>query len=161
MNRTGFKRKVYTPPPVAPLRPLTRQVNYDRVPALFKPLPKSEPYRDRALLDMAKGRHCLLQSFDGGHNIETTVAAHSNESRHGKGKSRKADDIYSVWACARCHTFFDFAGIPRDEARELFAVAHAKQIRAWKRIAVDPSEPARFRKAAQRALEELEKRKAT
>lgn len=44
---------------------------------------------------------------------ETIVPAHSNESAHGKGGARKADDRYTVPACGLCHYWLDFGGAPQ------------------------------------------------
>lgn len=120
------------------------------------PAPKSAPYRDRALLDMAQGRHCLLcvpgiccAARD------TTVAAHSNMAIHGKAGARKADDCYSVWTCYACHGWLDQGLAPADAKELAFTLAHLDQVLAWRVVAVDPTEPLRFRRAAQRALEHL------
>jgi hypothetical protein len=34
-------------------------------------------------------------------------AAHSNSSKHGKGRSIKADDAYTIPLCHSCHSAFD------------------------------------------------------
>jgi hypothetical protein len=117
---------------------------------------KTEPYRDPALLEMAKGRPCLLcppglcMCRPG-----TVVACHSNLAIHGKAKSRKADDCYTVWGGAVAHAWLDQSGANRKDKELAFMAAHARQVMHWRWIAQDPSEPERFRKAAQRALERL------
>ncbi len=155
MRRTGFARKPYTPPPAAPLRALERPVNVARISANEAAIPKPEPYRDRALLDMARDRYCLMPgtSHD---SPDTTVAAHSNHLDHGKARGRKADDCYSVWACAACHTWYDQGAADRYEKRRAFDAAFARQRLEWERIATDPQEPLRFRRAAFRAVEHLD-----
>jgi hypothetical protein len=118
--------------------------------------PKITAYRDAALLDMARGRRCLLLvPACCNHRPGTTVACHSNLSMHGKGKSRKADDCYSVWGCAACHAWLDTSGAPAAQKRITFMRAHAEQVLAWREIATSPAEPERFRSAARRALEQL------
>lgn len=65
-------------------------------------------YRNRALLDLARGKPCLLQIQDvciGG--AETTVACHSNQSRHGKAGWLKAHDWAAAWGCSACHGYID------------------------------------------------------
>ena len=65
-------------------------------------------YRNRALLDLARGRPCLLQVPDvciGG--METTVACHSNQARHGKAGWLKAHDWAAAWGCIACHAYID------------------------------------------------------
>jgi len=120
------------------------------------PAPKSEAYRDRALLDMAHGRPCLLL-VPGvcNHRLDTTVACHSNLSVHGKAGARKADDCYVVYGCWPCHAWLDSGKAPAEQKEQVFMAAHLRQVLAWRQIAADPSEPDRFRRAAQRALEHL------
>jgi hypothetical protein len=120
-------------------------------PAVAKP----EPYRDPVLLEMAKGRPCLLPTPCCDHRENTTVAAHSNLLAHGKGKSRKADDCYSVWSCFGSHVWLDQSKASKDLKDAKFMFAHAQQVLAWRLIAMDPNEPERFRKAAARALQQL------
>lgn len=49
-------------------------------------------------------------------------AAHSNFSEHGKGRGIKADDIYTIPLCIKCHQWFDQYqdGLTRDEAKRWF-----------------------------------------
>jgi hypothetical protein len=120
--------------------------------------PKSEPYRDPVLLEMARGRFCLLDDpviCDHARQPEDTVAAHSNLGRHGKAGARKADDCYSAWLCFCAHSWLDQGKASAQEKERRFVLAHANQVMAWRLIAMDPGEPERFRKAAQRALERL------
>lgn len=157
MKRTGFKPRVYDPPPPAPARALVQPVNYARISANDAAVPKPAPYRDRALLDMARGRACLMPR-DTHAGADTTVAAHSNHMDHGKARGRKADDCYSVWACASCHTWYDQGSADRYEKRRAFDAALARQRIEWERIAVDPQEPLRLRQAARRALDYINSR---
>lgn len=115
--------------------------------------PKSEAYRDAALLEMVRGRPCLMR-VPGVCNgdPETTVAAHSNWPDHSKAMGRKAGDCYIAASCYACHTWLDAGKAPGRDKRFYFMAAHARQILAWRVIATDPSEPERFRKAAARAL---------
>ena len=117
---------------------------------------KSKPYRDHALLDMARGRPCLLL-VPGicSHRVDTVVAAHSNLSIHGKGGTRKADDCYTVWACLSCHSWLDQGMAPADVKQLAFTLGHINQVQAWRIVAAAPDEPERFRRAARRALERL------
>jgi hypothetical protein len=122
----------------------------------FRPLVKSEAKRCPALLDMARSRPCLLM-IPGlcNHRIDTTVAAHSNLSIHGKAGARKADDCYSVWGCANCHLWLDTSKALAAVKEAAFMTAHARQVLAWRLVATDPSEPERFRRAARWAIEQL------
>lgn len=117
---------------------------------------KTEPYRDKDLLDMAKDRPCLLL-VPGicSHRIDQTVACHSNLQGHGKAMGRKADDQYTVWGCACCHSWLDRSDTGLLHKSQAFMAAHLRQVLAWRQIAADPTEPERFRRAARRALERL------
>ena len=97
-------------------------------------------YRDRDLLDLAKGMPCLLRVTQKclGEGGETTVAAHSNMGIHGKGKSLKADDCYSVWACHYCHKWLDQGKSPQDEKETAWLIAYERQIDQWQEIADNP-----------------------
>jgi hypothetical protein len=117
---------------------------------------KTEPKRNRALLDLARGMPCLLRISgvcQGG--AETTVAAHSNQAIHGKAGARKADDQYSAWACMACHCWLDSGSAPRTEKDRAFERGHLRQVEAWRLIATDPKRPQRDRDAAQWALTQL------
>ena len=121
------------------------------------PAPKPRPWRCPTLLDMARDRPCLLL-VPGicNHRTDTTVAAHSNWAEHGgKAGARKADDCYTVWACYACHTWLDAGRASADRKRAAFLAAHPLQVFAWRQIATDPTEPARYRRAALAALERL------
>lgn len=55
------------------------------------------------LLALARGKacqHCFVED-------DTVVAAHSNQSVHGKGKSIKAHDCFIAFLCWRCHSWLD------------------------------------------------------
>jgi hypothetical protein len=119
------------------------------------PDPKTEAHRNPALLEMARGRPCLILFPFLSHDPETVVACHSNRSEHGKGRARKADDEYSVWGCSKCHSWLDQGTDTEAEKRAAFLAAHRRQIAHWERIAADPTESARFRKAAHWALNHL------
>lgn len=81
-------------------------------------LPKDDHYRNRALLDTANGQDCTLMfAHSAGHDPKTTVACHSNQSIHGKGKSIKAHDCYIAYGCANCHSILDTDGITSREYR--------------------------------------------
>jgi hypothetical protein len=122
--------------------------------------PKTEPKRNRALTDLARGEACLLKvpGICNG-DRRTTVACHSNLGIHGKAKSRKADDQYSVWGCGACHFWLDQGPAPADVKELAFTLAHIDQVQAWRHIAGDPfgmsHKTPKQRKAAQWALDQL------
>lgn len=175
MRRTGWARKL----PLAPARARESETNQPlalvnpaqtaiktivkstavmaRIGGLpLAPCPKPEAHRNPALLAMARDKPCLLRvpgQCVGG--TETTVAAHSNWACHGKAGARKADDQYSVWGCAGCHSWLDQGTAPKATKQAAFMRAHADQVLEWRRIAQDPSEKPRDRKAALWALEKL------
>lgn len=160
MRRTAWRRRTEGPSlpigeerPMAPVR-LAVMPNYGG--GLTGPRPKTAPYRDRALLDLARGRPCLLLvPACCSHRMDTVVAAHSNLSIHGKSGARKADDCYTVAACHSCHSWLDQGKATFLHKEAAFMAAHLRQVLAWRQIAADPSEPERFRKAAKSALEQL------
>lgn len=64
--------------------------------------------RSRKILDSARGQPCTLR-FPGICNNDpaTTVWAHLNGGRYGKGMGMKAHDILGAHACFACHTYLD------------------------------------------------------
>jgi hypothetical protein len=72
--------------------------------------PKARPGRDPVALDACRGESCFLRipgtcMWEQGE--DTVVPAHSNQSIHGKGKSIKAWDRFTVPACLACHAEID------------------------------------------------------
>ena len=124
------------------------------------PAPKSVPWRCQTLLEMARGRPCLLCP-PGACTCTpgSAVACHSNLGIHGKAKGRKADDCFTVAGGDKAHRWLDqpigHDGPTRAEKEARFMAAHARQVLAWRQIATDPTEPTRFRRAALAALERL------
>ncbi|MCJ0828680.1 hypothetical protein MN869_09495 [Acinetobacter sp. NIPH1876] len=48
-------------------------------------------------------------------------AAHSNFAIHGKSRSRKADDCYTIPLCHICHRWFDgYYQLTREQSKEWF-----------------------------------------
>jgi hypothetical protein len=156
LRRTGFKSKVYTPPPAAPLRRVERSGVIARITAAIAAQPKSEPHRNRHLLGMARGQRCLIHAPGVTcASRDTTVACHSNRAEHGKAGARKSDDEYSVWGCFACHSWLDSGRADGDAKAMTFMRAHLDQVAEWRAIAADPGQPARDRAAAQWALDRL------
>ena len=64
----------------------------------------------------AEGQECTMRvpGICNG-RTDTTVWAHSNLERHGKGKALKSHDIFGCWACFSCHTWLDGTRDPRRE----------------------------------------------
>ena len=115
-------------------------------------------YRDPNLLKLAKGEKCLLQIADDcmGDEGSTTVAAHSNLMEHGKGKSLKAEDCFTVWSCHNCHSLFDQGGsFSKEEKRDIFYASLLRQLEEWRRIATSPALKPWKVEAARNALKHL------
>lgn len=87
-------------------------------------------YRNRKLLDLARGQECVMCGADDG----TIVSAHSNLSEHGKGMSIKADDSMVAWLCHQCHTSLDQgSSMSRAERRDFTLTAICKTHQAmWR-----------------------------
>ena len=59
----------------------------------------------------------------------TVVAAHSNSSKHGKGRSIKADDNMVAALCYACHMMIDQGrGLTRAEREHSWGMAHLNTI---------------------------------
>ncbi|KPF66105.1 hypothetical protein IP84_16970 [beta proteobacterium AAP99] len=114
-------------------------------------------YRSRRLLDLAQGKDCLLQIPNVCTNdTSTTVAAHSNELKHGKGRSIKAHDYFTVCACHACHSWLDQGPAPRAEKRDAFAAGWSRQYQEWLRLYADTTTPPKEREAIMHALKAME-----
>lgn len=141
------------PPVLGTLKPLRMGV-LARIDGAVRASPKTIQYRNRRLLDLARGMPCLL-GVPGICNRDdaTTVAAHSNWGEHGKAGARKADDYWSCWACSACHEWLDQNRRPLEaEKRAAFDRGHALQLVYWHQIAADPARHESDRLAAQWAL---------
>lgn len=67
-------------------------------------------YRSRALLDLAhRVDHCTIElpGVCKGYCPDGCEPAHSNQLRHGKGRSIKAEDHFHAAACHVCHAELD------------------------------------------------------
>lgn len=80
--------------------------------------PKKRTGHNKAYLTACCGEPCRLLIPGvciGG--TDTTVPAHSNQSRHGKGMGLKARDEFTVPACHACHAEIDQGGMLSREAK--------------------------------------------
>ena len=125
-----------------------------RINTLELAQPKSQPHRSRRLLDMAKGKPCLMQvSGCCERGIDTTVAAHSNwQAYGGKAGARKSDDQYSVWSCWSCHSWLDQGPAKKEHKQAMFLAGHIRQVQAWRDVVVNAATPAKDKAAALLAL---------
>lgn len=87
-------------------------------------------YRNKKLRQFARGRSCTVRSpnCDGGG--ETSVWAHSNSQRDGKGMGIKAHDLFGCVACAPCHRWLDEGKAGRAEKERVFYEAMRDSLRA-------------------------------
>lgn len=75
-------------------------------------------YRNPKLTKLARGQPCMVRSPVCNQNPETTVWAHSNFQRHGKGTGLKAHDCFGFFACSDCHYMIDNDGRVSNAAKE-------------------------------------------
>lgn len=125
MRRTGFARKVYTPPEPAPLRRVACTATYARISPEVVVVPKRVYVRSRALLAAVRTLPCQITGRTGG-----TEPAHSNWACHGKGKSIKADDNRIAALCQAVHRDLDQGSRLTEAQRQLiWWTAHVRTIR--------------------------------
>lgn len=84
-------------------------------------------YRNKKLLEAARD---VPRCFGcGQHNDGTVVAAHSNQSRDGKGMGHKASDARIAYLCEACHFALDQGRqMSREERIAFWEAAHRKSI---------------------------------
>ena len=85
-------------------------------------------YRNKKILKSAKGQPCTVRSVWCNGDTSTTVAAHSNQLAHGKGRGVKCHDIFVVYSCSGCHRWLDESAATRAEKVEAF---NAAMHRTW------------------------------
>lgn len=115
-------------------------------------------YRDPDLLKLAQGAECLLKChpYCMGDEGSTTVAAHSNQLIHGKGRGLKADDCMSVWACTRCHDWLDIGGeMTKRQKAKIFDEGWYRQVGEWHKIADNHTIKPWRKEAAERVLKHI------
>jgi len=93
---------------------------------------KREPYRNKKILQSAKGQQCTLRLDGCRREPSTVVWAHSPYMEDGKGKSQKSDDHTGCYACQNCHDILDGrlqSHYHYGDLRDRFHVAMKKSIR--------------------------------
>lgn len=85
-------------------------------------------YTNEALTRLAKGAPCQLESIACSGGPETSVWAHSNLLRHGKGRGIKAHDYFGAILCAGCHMWLDQGPASREEKEAAFYVAFERTV---------------------------------
>jgi hypothetical protein len=133
LRRTGFARKVYTPAPPVPLRPVHCRATYDARPALVL-VPKRVYVRSPELLAAVRTLPCQITGRTGG-----TEPAHSNWG-WGKGRGIKADDNRLAALHFTLHRDLDQGSkLTRAERQELWWLAHCRTIRELLRRGLWPA----------------------
>lgn len=89
---------------------------------------KTPPYRNKAIRDAAMGEECTMNSPMCNHDPKTTVFCHSNYGIHGKGRGRKADDLFGFFGCGGCNYWYDDSTASREEKRDAFFYAWSKTL---------------------------------
>ncbi|WP_259341658.1 DUF1364 domain-containing protein [Bordetella avium] len=94
-------------------------------------------YRNPALLKLAKGQACtvLVPGWCLGVSEparETTVACHSNSSKHGKAAGIKAHDWAIAFGCYGCHFFIDQSNAPYEDKVRYFELGLTRTRQAIK-----------------------------
>ena len=79
--------------------------------------------RDRKIRQSAQGQPCQWCYRQDG----TTVAAHSNQLRHGKGMGLKASDQYVAFLCFSCHSELDQGkSLTKQQRRDMWQTAYER-----------------------------------
>lgn len=91
-------------------------------------LPKAKPIRSKKLRRSANGEQCTMFSPWCNGNSATTVWCHSNMGMHGKGRGRKADDLFGFYGCSGCNAWYDSSEASREEKAAYFFPAHARSL---------------------------------
>lgn len=144
-----------TYPKRSSIEPLHRGV-LGRVEAVVAPAPKTTPYRDRRLLDLARGEPCYLRIPGiciGG--TETTVPCHGNGAIFGKGMARKADDTSACPGCFACHRWLDQGPASAADKMRAYLAGCSAWVLRLREIAVDTSRPVAQQVAASQALQRI------
>lgn len=139
MKRSAFKQKGYTPRP-------SRQVNepnpgvtsacsvhqlhkgvFNKVEiASTLPILKFVYVRSKPLLEACREIPCQHCGIDDG----SVCGAHSNQQRHGKGRSIKASDVFCASLCFKCHANLDQGSEMTKSAREsMWDLAHRATVK--------------------------------
>lgn len=86
---------------------------------------KFEYLRSKKLMEAYRQIPCQHCGADDG----TVCGAHSNQSRHGKGRAIKSSDIYCASLCHRDHMMIDQgAHMTREDRESAWNAAHSKTV---------------------------------
>lgn len=99
-------------------------------------VPKFAYVRDRKLLDAIKTLPCQCCGA-----AAPSDPAHSNQSCHGKGKSKKASDVFVAALCRNCHSAVDQGShLTQDERVAIWTAAWRATVRELLRLGLWPAE---------------------
>jgi hypothetical protein len=87
-------------------------------------IPKFKYFRSKKHLKNVASLACQHCGLEG-----STQAAHSNQLKHGKGRSLRASDEYTAALCIRCHFILDQGSkLTKEERIDMWEKAHRKTI---------------------------------
>lgn len=137
------------------VRPAVRRGTYAAPPPAV-PVPKQPHAENRHLLDMARGKPCLIRSPLCNFDPETTVACHGGGVANGKGMAYKVSDALTCWGCSACNHYTDaYGGATKAQKASAFMLGHLAQVCEWRAIAASTQADPKDRAAAQWALYQL------
>ena len=87
-------------------------------------IPKFNYYRSKKHLMNVADLPCQICYVEG-----RTQASHSNQAKHGKGRSLRASDEFTAALCQTCHTELDSgARLNKEQRRDLWQMAYQKTV---------------------------------
>ena len=95
---------------------------------------KTTYIRDKRLRSMCQQMPCQHCG-----SLAGSTWAHSNQSRHGKGRSIKSSDIYVAALCGECHMEVDQGRGSRAERLAMWEDAHARTVAEAQRLGLWPA----------------------
>jgi len=115
----------------APLK-TTKPMSRASKPMRTKSRTNADPRPKTGEAELCRGQPCYLRIPGVCRNqVDTVVPAHSNQSRHGKGRGIKAHDEFTVPACFHCHAELDQgAQFTREEKFALWDAAYER----WRQV---------------------------
>lgn len=118
---------------------------------------KQAIWRSPHYREMAHKHACQIRRAVGcrGEDTSTTVLAHLNTGRHGKGMGLKAHDAAGVYACYACHTWIDQGPAPWDEKQQAWVGALKRQRILLQSIIDSPTALPKDKEVAEQALARL------
>lgn len=133
MKRTPFKPKGYAPrlatqSTYSPRPRAAAVAIHDGKARMVVPVPRFAYVRDERLRDMCRAMPCQHCFGAVCRNLGVTWA-HSNQARHGKGKSIKASDVYVAAMGTVCHAEIDQGKTgTREQKAAIWQAAHERTV---------------------------------